>query len=687
MKVNKDIGRLHKLREKLHEYNFQYYVNDTSIISDFEFDKLLKELENLEEKYPSLSDENSPTKRVGGQVTKSFKTVKHKYPMLSLSNSYSKEEITDFDNRIKRLTNENFSYICELKYDGVAISLTYEDGKLIRGVTRGDGQQGEDVTNNIRTIPSIPLKLIGKYPKYIEVRGEILLNNSDFESLNVQRQKQGLPLFSNPRNTASGTLKLQDSSIVASRNLDCYLYAAYMEKNSCNEAFDSYKLLKSLGFKTPSIEDRFIEKVSNISEIIKFINYWEEERKLLPFEIDGIVIKVNEIPLQNIIGNTAKSPRWAIAFKYQTQQASTVLESIDYQVGRTGAITPVAKLNPIEISGTIVRRASVHNADQIKKLDLRISDTVFVEKGGEIIPKIVGVDLQKRKINSKKFKFLENCPECNFKLSRDEGEAQHYCLNDNYCPPQIKGKIVHFIGRKQLNIDGIGVETIDQLYKAGLINNVADLYVLKKENLIHLERMAEKSVENILSSIKLSKKAPFHKLLFGLGIRYVGETVAKKLVQNFKNINDIRNASFEDLCSVDEIGESIAKSIIKYFSSSKNNEIVDRLIKYGLSVHLKESKEKKYDILKEKKIVISGKFNLLSREEIKNLIEDNGGKNISSISKSTSLLIAGDNMGPSKLKKAQELEISIISEEEFLSLVNYQENMDDKKQSSQGELF
>jgi DNA ligase (NAD+) len=687
MRKNKDIERILKLRELLHKYNFEYYVNDVSLITDHKFDDLLKELDLLENNYPEYNDPNSPTKRVGGEVTKSFSSVSHNQPMLSLSNSYSKEDIIEFDKRIKKLIDDDFSYICELKYDGVAISLIYENGFLIRAITRGDGQRGEDVTNNIRTISSIPLKLIGDFPAKIEVRGEVIFPRPAFEALNNSREKEGLSLFSNPRNTASGTLKLQDSSEVAKRKLDCFLYSAFIEDSNIHKSFDQYIFLNNLGFKTPSVKNRYIEQVKSIDQIIDFINYWDDQRSLLPFEIDGIVIKVNEINLQRLIGNTAKSPRWAIAYKYQAEQVCTELESIVYQVGRTGAITPVANLKPVSISGTIVRRASVHNADQIEKLDLRHSDMVFVEKGGEIIPKIIGVNIEKRGVNSTKFKFIKHCPECEGQLIRDDGEVQHYCVNSNGCPPQIKGKIIHFIGRKQMNIDGIGSETVEQLYNAGLVNNVADLYALKRENILPLERMAEKSVENIIEGIHASKITPFNKLLFGLGIRYVGETVAKKLVQYFKSIENIRNASFEELCEVDEIGEKIALSIVDYFSIETNNELINRLISFGLKMKIDEEEKLNSDLLKGKKIVVSGKFFEVSREELKRLIEVNGGKNTSAVSKSTSLLLAGENIGPSKLKKAQDLNIEIIDEKKFLEIINSPRNALGEKQSAQGELF
>jgi len=687
MSVEIDKNRIFDLRELLHKYNLHYYVNDSSLVSDFEFDQLLKELETLELKYPEFNDENSPTKRVGGEVTKSFQSVRHKFPMLSLSNSYSKEDIIEFDQRIKKLVDSEYSYICELKYDGVAISLSYEDGNLVRAVTRGDGLLGEEVTNNIRTIPSIPLNLIGDFPAQIEVRGEVIFPKPAFEALNKQREKNQLPLFSNPRNTASGTLKLQDSSVVAQRKLDCFLYSAFFEETKITKAIDQYKFLKDFGFKTPSISKKYIEQVNHPDEIMEFINYWDNERHLLPFEIDGIVIKINELSLQNSIGNTAKSPRWAIAYKYQAVQVSTEIISLDYQVGRTGAVTPVANLSNVEISGTNVKRASVHNADQIEKLDLRIGDEVFVEKGGEIIPKIIGVDFSKRKINSEKIQFIDSCPECSSKLIRDEGEAQHYCLNSTKCPPQIKGKIVHFIGRKQMNIDGIGTETIDQLYSAGLINNVGDLYDLKKEDILPLERMAEKSVENIINGIKESKNVPFPKLLFGLGIRYVGETVAKKLAQYFKDISAIRVATFDELCDVDEIGEKIAYSIEKYFLDEHNKHLIDRLISYGLKMKMDRSDENASDLLKGKKIVVSGKFLSISRDELKRLIEVNGGQNVSSVSSVTSILVAGENIGPSKLKKAKKLNIEIMDEQAFLNMINDSAIPADENQPTQGELF
>ena len=683
-----DIDRIVELRELIHSYNTQYYIHSVSVVSDFEFDQLLKELDELEIKYPQLYDVNSPTKRVGGDITKSFETVSHKYPMLSLSNSYSKDDIAEFDQRVKKIIDVPLTYICELKYDGVAISIIYKNGNLVKAITRGDGTQGEDVTNNVRTISSIPLVLSGDYPENLEVRGEIMYSKSVFKELNKNREKEGLSLFSNPRNSASGTLKLQDSSIVAKRKLDCFIYAVFLDENKINSVFQQYNYLAQFGFKAPSVENNYVEEVKDVNGIMNFINYWEQRKEDLPFEIDGIVIKVNEIDIQKEIGNTSKSPRWAIAYKYKAVQVSTILEDIVYQVGRTGAITPVANLKAVEISGTIVKRASVHNADQIEKLDLRINDSVFVEKGGEIIPKITGVELSKRNAKSSKFIFSSKCPECGSVLVRDEGEAHHYCLNSNLCPPQIKGKIIHFIGRKQLNIDGIGQETIEQLYNEKLIENVADLFTLKKEDLLPLERMAEKSAENIINGIQQSKSAPFHKVLFGLGIRYVGETVAKKLTSYFKDINQLRSSNFEELCSIEEVGDKIAESIEEHFSIDYNNKIIDSLLLNGLNMTSGISENiLKSTILENKKIVISGTFKNISRDELKKTIELNGGKNSSSVSKSTDILIAGENMGPSKLEKAEKFKVSILNENDFLNLVKQEKPNEDSKQYQQGELF
>ena len=679
--------KIKELRDSLHRYNHSYYILNQSLVSDFEFDNLMKELENLEENHPEFSDPNSPSKRVGGDITKSFNSVKHNYPMLSLSNSYSKDDIIDFDNRVIKLIDHSFTYLCELKYDGVAISIVYENGQLLRAITRGDGVSGEDVTANVRTISSIPLKLMGDFPSKLEVRGEIIFPRPAFELLNEERLANGEQLFANPRNTASGTLKLQDSSEVAKRKLDCFLYALYLDDSITNSAFDQYDLLKSWGFKTPFLEKNYVKSASSIDEVISFINFWESGRSNLPFDIDGVVIKVNELSLQKIIGNTAKSPRWAIAYKYKAEQVTTLVNDVFYQVGRTGAITPVADLKPVEISGSIVRRASVHNADQIQKLDLRVGDTVFVEKGGEIIPKIIAVDFTKRNNNQLPLNYISKCPECETDLIRIEGEAQHYCINSSSCPPQIKGKISHFVGRKQMNIDGVGEETVDLLVSSKLIANVADLYVLKKEDILPLDRMAEKSAENIINGIESSKDVPFHKLLFALGIRYVGETVAKKLANHYENIKSLRSADFESLVNVDEIGDKIAESILEYFSFQENNELIDRLVEFGLNFQKSQTNdESSTDLLKDKKIVVSGKFISVSRDEIKRLIELNGGKNISSVSSATDMIICGENMGPSKLNKAKKLGIQLVTEDHFLNKIILNQHSVEENPSSQSEI-
>ena len=680
--------RIKELRTLIHHYNVEYYLHSRSLISDFEFDQLMKELEELEEKYPAFHDDNSPSKRVGGEVTKSFQTYAHEYPMLSLSNSYSKQDIIDFDQRIKKVIDVPFEYICELKYDGVAISLIYENGELIRAVTRGDGTTGEVVTNNIRTISSIPLKLFGEFPKKIEVRGEVIFPNPAFDELNKQRQAEGLPMFANPRNTASGSLKLQDSAEVAKRKLDCFLYAAYLNDSNFNNAFDQYGYLQKLGFKTPQSSDRFIERSKSIDQIMDFINHWEKERENLDFEIDGIVIKVNKLDFQLQIGNTAKSPRWAIAYKYKAKQVCTILKRITFQVGRTGAITPVAQLKPVEISGTVVKRASVHNEDQIKKLDLRVGDHVFVEKGGEIIPKVTGVLLEKRNKSIQTFNFITHCPECNNQLKRDEGEAQHYCPNTDGCPPQIKGKMIHFIGRKQMNIDGIGSETIDLLYSEGLVSNIADLYELKKTDLLPLERMAEKSADNIIKGIEESKETPFHKLLFALGIRYVGETVAKKLVAHFMNMDSLLKTNQEELEGIDEIGDKIAISVLEFIQNENNIMLIKRLKEYGLNMEVsRQEVQLSSNLLKGKKIVVSGKFSLHSRDEIKDLIIINGGKLISSVSAQTNLIVAGENMGPSKLAKAKKFDIEILTESELLAQLSEYQNSPPENSTGQVSLF
>ncbi len=661
--------RINELTEILNTHNHNYYVLNKSEISDYEFDQLLKELQKLEEENPLFAFTNSPTKRVGGDITKKFKTVKHRFPMLSLSNSYSKEEIEEFDTRVRKLVDGDIEYVCELKYDGVAISITYENGQLVKAITRGDGVQGEDVTANVKTIRSIPLSLKGNYPQDFDIRGEIVFPLAAFEQLNKERAEAGEALFANPRNTASGTIKMQDSTIVASRGLDCQLYQLYTEEPMFKGHFEAVKGIAEFGFKIPSINDNFIKKVNSVDKVMEFINYWNENRIDLPFEIDGIVIKVNSYYKQEELGFTAKSPRWAIAYKFKAERVSTVLEKITYQVGRTGAVTPVANLKPVQLAGTTVKRASLHNADQIEKLDIRENDTVFVEKGGEIIPKIIGVDFNARLENSLTTKYIENCPECNTELIRVEGEAQHYCPNSLGCKPQIIGRMEHFIGRKMMDVDGLGVETVTQLFEAQLVENIADLYDLTFDQVIPLERMAEKSVNNLLAGLEKSKKVPFEKVLFALGIRYVGETVAKKLAKHYKNIEALERADLDSLVAVDEIGERIAESVVDYFSNEGNRIIINRLKEAGLQFQIDESQDKQESSkLAGKSIVVSGVFEM-SRNDLKKLIESHGGKNGSSISSKTDYLVRGENMGPSKLAKAEKLGVEMLSEKELLEML------------------
>lgn len=660
---------IERLSELIHQYNYSYYVETSSQISDFEFDALLKKLQELELRFPELSSVNSPTKRVGADISKKFETVEHEYPMLSLSNTYSQEEIIEWENRIKKLVDGPIEYVCELKYDGVAIGIKYIDGQLFRALTRGDGEKGEDVTANVRTIQSIPLILKNDYPKDFEIRGEIFMPHSQFKRLNDERLENGEPLFANPRNTAAGSIKLLDSKIVSERGLDSFLYGIYASSLADAGHFESVERAANWGFKIPQKQNRFIEKTSSIEGIMDFIDFWNTARENLPFDIDGIVIKVNNYQQQKSLGFTAKSPRWAISYKFKANRVETILESVDYQVGRTGAITPVANLSPVSLGGTTVKRASLHNADQIQKLDLNIGDTVFLEKGGEIIPKIVGVNVEKRKSGTIPIIYIENCPECQTKLIRLEGEAHHYCSNEQDCPPQVKGKIEHFISKKALDIDGLGIETIDLLYTKNLVKNPADLYDLTFEQLINLDRMAEKSVKNLILSIENSKKCNFERILFGIGIRYVGETVAKKLAKHFKNIDAICDANFETLLETEEIGEKTAFSVQQYFSNEKNLKHLERLKTNGLNFIL-EKKERSTTILNEKIIVVSGTFNSFSRDELKELIEINGGINSSAISIKTRFLIAGNKVGPAKLKQATSLGIEVISEDEFIKLIS-----------------
>jgi DNA ligase (NAD+) len=664
------LHKINSLSSEIDLHNYNYYVLSAPTISDFEFDKLLLELQNLEKEFPEFSFDTSPTKRVGGTITKEFKTVEHKYPMLSLGNTYNKQELQEFDDRVaKALPNQTYEYICELKYDGVAVGITYKDGKLILALTRGDGTRGDDVTENIRTIKSIPLRLRpGNYPAEFEIRGEVMLTKKVFEKINAEREDIGEVPLANPRNAASGTLKMQDSSLVAKRNLTCFLYFVYSGTQLFSTHYESMEAAQNWGFNVP----KYLKKCSSIKEVFDFIDYWDKERKKLDFEIDGIVIKINSYQQQNVLGFTAKSPKWAISYKFKAEQARTKLLSVEFQVGRTGAITPVANLQPVRLAGTVIKRASLHNADIIEALGVRINDEVIIEKGGEIIPKIVGVDKTKRDLLSQEFIYATHCPICNTLLERKEEEANHFCPNELGCPPQLKGKIVHFVSRKAMNIDSIGEETVELLFNNNLIKNYSDLYVLKKEDLLHLERMAEKSAENIISGIHQSKQVSFERVLFALGIRHVGETVAKKLATQFKNIQNIISASFEQLIEVEEIGEKIAYSVIRFFESDSNKKIVWALQEFGLQMQLDESKNIVLsDNLLGKNIVVSGTFSNFSRDGIKEEIIKHGGKVSSSISGNTSFIVAGDKMGPEKLKKAEKLNVQVISEEEFIQLINY----------------
>ncbi len=671
--------RITELAGIINKHNHRYYVLASPVISDYDFDMLLEELTRLEEQYPEFVQPDSPTKRVGGDITKNFIQRQHKYPMLSLSNTYSEAELLDFDRRVKKVTGEDVEYVCELKFDGVSISLTYINGLLNQALTRGDGVKGDDVTANVKTIKSIPLKIQGDYPDEFVIRGEVFMPKDGFAKLNEIRIEIGEEPFANPRNATAGTLKTLDSAEVAKRPLDCYLYYLFGEKLPFSNHYDSLMKAREWGFKVP----QYIVKCRKMDEVFDFINEWDKERNNLPFEIDGIVIKVNSYHLQQELGETAKSPRWAIAYKFKAERVETVLNSVSFQVGRTGAITPVANLKPVQLAGTTVRRASLHNADIIEALDVRIGDTVFVEKGGDIIPKIVGVNLEKRPPDVRKLKFIDKCPECDTPLVRKEGEANHYCPNEDGCPPQIKGRIEHFISRNAMNIDSLGEGKVEMLYDNGLVKDVADLYGLTYDMIIGLEKVIEttedkkekklsfqdKTVRNILSGIEASKQVEFDRVLFGLGIRYVGRTVAKKLVNHYHTIEKLENASFEELILVDEIGERIAGSIIEFFSNEKNLRIIERLKDSGVQFELKNPLVVRSDKLANKTIVASGKLENFSRDEIKQVILENGGKPASSVSKKTDFLLAGENIGPNKLAKAKELGILIITEDEFMKMI------------------
>ena len=669
MSSEQDLQRIKDLQAELAEHNYKYYVLAQPSISDFDFDMKLKELERLEKQY-SINDPNSPTQRVGSDLSSDFQQVTHKYNMLSLSNAYSKEELQDFDSRIQKIIGtDDFEYVCELKFDGSSISLTYENGELVRAVTRGDGVKGDDVTANVRTIQSIPLKLRGNdYPDNFEIRGEILMPFEVFNNLNAELEKAGEPLLANPRNTAAGTLKMKNSSIVASRKLDAYLYYVLGENLPEDGHYESLQKAREWGFKI----SEHTQLCKNIDEVFAFIEKWDTERFNLPVATDGVVIKVNSRRLQKNLGFTAKSPRWAIAYKFKAESVATILKSVSYQVGRTGAVTPVANLDPVLIAGTIVKRASLHNADIINNLDLHIDDTVFVEKGGEIIPKITGVDSAKRHPMAQRVQFIEFCPEpeCKSRLIRKEGEAAHYCPNEDACPPQIKGKMEHFVSRKAMDIDGIGQETIELLYNEGLAKNITQLYQLQKEQLLNLERMADKSAQRILDGLEASKQVPFERVLFALGIRFVGETVAKTLVKKLHTIENIQQQTKEQLVEIDEIGDRIAESVVEWFSNEEHLQFIENLKAYGLQFAISEDQlEGQTNKLEGLSIVISGTFEQHSRDELKKLIEQNGGKNVGSISKKTSYMLAGSNVGPSKLQKVEKLGIPMISEEDFLKMI------------------
>ncbi|MBQ0786602.1 MAG: NAD-dependent DNA ligase LigA [Oceanihabitans sp.] len=658
---------IQNLRTELREHNYNYYVLDNATISDYDFDIKLKELQALEEKHPEFQDANSPTLRVGGTVTKNFNTVVHAHRMYSLDNSYSLEDLQDWETRIKKMVDGEIQYTCELKYDGASISLTYENGNLLRAVTRGDGMQGDEVTANIKTIKSVPLQLKGNYPPIFDIRGEIVLPFEGFNKMNEERIDIGEEPYRNPRNTASGSLKLQDSAEVAKRPLECLLYNITGDNLGIATQMESLEKARQMGFKVPEAA----KLANSIEEVLEFVNYWDKERHHLPYETDGVVVKVNDLQQQEELGYTAKAPRWAMAYKFKAEQVSTRLNSISYQVGRTGAITPVANLEPVELAGTTVKRASLHNSDQIEKLDIRVDDAVFVEKGGEIIPKIIAVDFTKRPANSQPTIYIEHCPECNTLLERDEGEAKHFCPNYYGCTPQIVGRIQHYISRKAMDIEGLGGETVALLVQAGLITNYSDLYTLTKEELMPLERMAEKSAENLINGVEASKQIPFERVLFALGIRYVGETVAKKLAKHYKSIDAIEKATQEELVNVDEIGVKIAESVVAFFASEANRNTIEKLRDFGVQLEVSAEKlASQTNLLENKIFVVSGVFEVVSRTELKKLIEDNGGKVSSSISAKTSYIVAGDKMGPSKKEKAEKLGVPLISEQEFLQMLD-----------------
>ena len=659
---------IQKLRDELDQYNYNYYVLDSPTISDYDFDIQLKQLQDLENKHPEYFDENSPSQRVGGAITKNFKTVPHEYRMYSLDNSYSKEDLIEWEKRVQKVLGEvPLEYACELKYDGASISITYENGKLTRAVTRGDGFQGDDVTNNIKTIKSIPLQLKGDFPDKFDVRGEIILPFAGFEKMNQDLIEIGETPYSNPRNTASGSLKLQDSAEVAKRPLDCLLYFLIGNNLPFATQYDGLEAARKWGFKVP----KEAKLALSLEEVFKYIDFWDIHRHELPYETDGVVVKVNRFQYQDELGYTAKSPRWAMAYKFKSEQVSTVLNSISYQVGRTGAITPVANLEPVQLAGTIVKRASLYNADQIEKLDIRLGDTVFVEKGGEIIPKIIAVDLSKRSENSEPTKYITHCPECHTELIKNEGEVNHYCPNFYGCPPQIIGRIQHYISRKAMDIEGLGGETVALLFNNGLVHNYADLYQLTVDQILPLERMAQKSADNLVKGVENSKSIPFERVLYALGIRYVGETVAKKLAKHYKNIDALSQATLMDLVLVDEIGEKIAKSVLEFFENEENRIIIDRLKNCGIQFEIIENiNPNATDKLAGKVFVVSGVFQQFSRDELKKAIEENGGKVGSSISAKTNYVVAGDNMGPAKLEKANKLNIPILSEGDFMILIN-----------------